>query len=236
MDELTDEPVADLPLFPEVLVEEPEEDPLDLQDGATELAVRIEAEPVVESAARRSGPSEPDVSVAQVELPIPPPAIELVEEAEAAVDEEVLEEAPAKIEAATEAEPSASVTIASRFRAAAIDAATMIGVLVLLLAGGAVMGAPVGLGSLAFYLPTWLLFSFLYHVVPLLFWGKTPGMVRAGLVARSAEGGPLTGTQAIGRWLAGQATLALLGLPGLTALTGLSFADRVSGSVTLVAR
>ncbi len=260
MDELTDEPVADLPLFPEVLVEEPDEAPIELQDGELQdsepdLTVKIEAEPVVESTLKRAETRQEEVTVAQVELPIPPLAIEFVEENEEEAKEEAKEEestelpeeemteavADAAMEAATvaatqpEVSKDTSVTLLGRFRAAVVDAVAMIGVLALLVAGGAVMGAPVGLGSLAFYLTTWLLFSFLYHVVPLLFWGKTPGMVRTGLITRSAEGGPLTGTQAIGRWLAGQVTLVLLGLPGLLALFGRSFADRASGTVTLVA-
>ncbi len=84
----------------------------------------------------------------------------------------------------------------------------------------------------AFILP-WLAFSFLYHVLPLGFWGRTPGMASMGITARHLEGGSMTFVQAIYRWLASLGTLALLGLPGLLALTGRSAADRASESVTI---
>lgn len=123
--------------------------------------------------------------------------------------------------------------IGKRFQAAALDAAAMAAVLVALMAGGALLGAPSDLSALPFYLPTWLLFSFLYHVIPLLFWGRTPGMSYAGLVARTSDGGPLAVAQAIRRWLASMSTVLLFGLPGLAALAGRSLSDRASGTTTL---
>ena len=75
-------------------------------------------------------------------------------------------------------------------------------------------------------------FSFLYSVVTLAFWGQTPGMVAAGLMARSHGDQPLSFGQTGLRWLAGLLTVALGGLPLLVALTGRSFADRLSGSAT----
>lgn len=86
------------------------------------------------------------------------------------------------------------------------------------------------LPALAVYL---LAFSFLYAVVSLAFWGRTPGMTAAGVVARGAGDAPLTFGQTGLRWLAGVLTAALLGLPLLVALTGRSLADRLSGSATL---
>ncbi len=76
-------------------------------------------------------------------------------------------------------------------------------------------------------------FSFLYHVLPLAFWGRTLGMWRSGLVARSRDGRQLTIAQTTLRWLGAAATVALAGLPFLAALSGRSLADRLSGSVTL---
>ncbi len=86
------------------------------------------------------------------------------------------------------------------------------------------------LPALAVYL---LAFSFLYSVVSLAFWGRTPGMTAAGVVARGSGDAPLTFGETGLRWLAGVLTAALLGLPLLVALTGRSLADRVSGSATL---
>lgn len=78
-----------------------------------------------------------------------------------------------------------------------------------------------------------LVFSFLYCVVPLAFWGRTPGMTLAGEIARSLDDQPLSLGQTILRWLGALVTLALAGLPTLLALGGgRSLADLVSGSKT----
>jgi uncharacterized RDD family membrane protein YckC len=79
-----------------------------------------------------------------------------------------------------------------------------------------------------------LLFSFLYHVVPLAFWGNTPGMAVAGLRARTLDDEPLSMPQATRRWLALVLTVATAGLGVLLALGGRSLADRLSGSQTLL--
>jgi uncharacterized RDD family membrane protein YckC len=140
---------------------------------------------------------------------------------------------------ATEPEPARSgdvgnrpATIGRRARAAALDALLLAAVLVVLLAGGLLLGAPADLEALPLYLPTWLLFSFLYHVVPLVFWGRTPGMARAGVTAGGASGRALSVGQAIRRWAGAMATLGLAGLPGLLALSGRSLADRFSHTST----
>ncbi len=75
-------------------------------------------------------------------------------------------------------------------------------------------------------------FSFLYWVVPLAFWGQTPGMAWVGHAARSPGGEPLTFGQTIRRWLGSILTLGLAGLPLLLTLTGRSLTDRISGSKT----
>ncbi len=77
-----------------------------------------------------------------------------------------------------------------------------------------------------------LVFSFLYWVVPLAFWGHTPGMAWVGHVARSSSGEPLSFGQTLLRWLGAVFTLVLVGLPLLLALTGRSFTDRLSDSRT----
>ncbi|HEY0781680.1 MAG TPA: RDD family protein [Thermoanaerobaculia bacterium] len=79
-------------------------------------------------------------------------------------------------------------------------------------------------------------FSFLYSVVPLAFWGKTPGMASTGLLSQNAKGDPLTFDQTARRWLGGLLTLATLALPLLVTGRRRSLADVLSGSVTLDAR
>ncbi|HUP42559.1 MAG TPA: RDD family protein, partial [Thermoanaerobaculia bacterium] len=81
-----------------------------------------------------------------------------------------------------------------------------------------------------------LVFSFLYTVLPLAFWGQTPGMAWAGLVARARGYESLTFSQTGRRWLGGLLTAALLGLPALLAAGGgRSMADRLSDSDTYAA-
>lgn len=78
-------------------------------------------------------------------------------------------------------------------------------------------------------------FSFLYTVIPLAFWGRTLGMTRVGLVASGGDEpqGALTFGQTALRWSGGLLTVALLGLPSLLALLGgRSLTDRLSGSRT----
>ncbi len=80
-----------------------------------------------------------------------------------------------------------------------------------------------------------LVFSFLYWMVPLAFWGQTPGMAWVGHTARSSSGEPLSFGQTFLRWLGSMLTLALAGLPLLIALTGRSLTDRISDSRTTAA-
>lgn len=77
-----------------------------------------------------------------------------------------------------------------------------------------------------------LTFSFLYSVLPLAFWGRTPGMTLAGLRTSSADGRPLSFRQAVLNWLGSVLTVALAGLPLLLALGGRSLSDLISGAVT----
>jgi uncharacterized RDD family membrane protein YckC len=75
-----------------------------------------------------------------------------------------------------------------------------------------------------------LTFSFLYTVLPLAFWGHTPGMAWAGITSRNQDGEALTFDQTARRWLGGLITALLLGLPLLVLIKGRSLADLVSGS------
>ncbi len=78
-----------------------------------------------------------------------------------------------------------------------------------------------------------LVFSFLYWVVPLAFWGQTPGMAWVGHTARASSGEPLSFGQTFLRWLGSVLTLVFAGLPLLLAFTGRSLTDRLSDSRTL---
>lgn len=75
-------------------------------------------------------------------------------------------------------------------------------------------------------------FSFLYTVLPLAFWGHTPGMAWAGITSRNRDGEPLTFDQTVRRWLGAILTLALAGLPILLSIRGRSLPDWISGSAT----
>jgi len=77
-----------------------------------------------------------------------------------------------------------------------------------------------------------LAFSFLYVVLPLAFWGHTPGMAWAGITSRNRDGEPLTFDQTVRRWVGALLTLALLGLPILLAFGGRALTDWISGSAT----
>lgn len=91
---------------------------------------------------------------------------------------------------------------------------------------------PAWVGPLALFVA---IFSFFYAVIPLAFWGQTPGMAWAGIVARSPGGEALSFGQAARRWLGGWLTALLGGLPGLLLFSGRSLTDRLSGSRTLAA-
>jgi len=99
-----------------------------------------------------------------------------------------------------------------------------------LVVGAHALGAPLSHGRWAALAAPLLTFSFLYTVVALAFWGRTPGGAAAGLMARSLDGRPLSFGQAARRWLAGLLTVAGAGLPALVALSGRSLGDRLSGS------
>lgn len=136
--------------------------------------------------------------------------------------------------AAAEPGVAAKATIGDRFFAGLAD--LLLHGLVVGLASLAVLliGHPVGWRELPPFVVFGLLFSFLYSVFSLAFWGQTPGMAWAGHLARSVTGEPLTFGQTMLRWLGGLLTLALAGLPLLLALAGgRSLSDRISDSKTL---
>lgn len=143
--------------------------------------------------------------------------------------------APAREEAALEAASQPMTPTAAlprRLRAACGDLAILAAAGGVAAVGATLLGARIGVESLPALLVFLLSFSFLYCVVSLAFWGQTPGMAWSGLIARSEETEPLSFGQTALRWLGHWLTWALLGLPGLLALSGRSLADRLSGSST----
>jgi uncharacterized RDD family membrane protein YckC len=127
-------------------------------------------------------------------------------------------------------ERSPSVRIRDRFGAGLVDLAAIGGACAAAFAGAWGLGARPDAADSPAFLAFALSFSFLYTVLPLTFWGQTPGMAASGIVARSRESAPLTIRQCFMRWLGGLLTVAFLGLPSLLALTHSSLADRMSGS------
>ncbi len=135
------------------------------------------------------------------------------------------------------ANPAATpAAIPRRLRASFGDLAILASAGAVAAVGATLLGARLDVGSLPALLVFLLSFSFLYCVVSLAFWGQTPGMAWSGLVARSEETEPLSFGQTALRWLGHWLTWALLGLPGLLALSGRSLADRLSGSCTYESR
>lgn len=132
-----------------------------------------------------------------------------------------------------EAEPAAAApSLADRLRAGLADLALHAAVGLALLVGAELLGARPGLAELPALGLFLVVFSFFYTVVPLAFWGKTPGMGWSGLVVRAEGDQPITLGQTSCRWLGALLTVALLGLPALLALGGRSLGDRLSGTDT----
>lgn len=123
--------------------------------------------------------------------------------------------------------------IGSRIAAGAADLLVHGAVIVGVLLGCRYMGVRPALSDWPGFALFLLSFSFLYTVVPLAFWGHTPGMAWRGLDARSRDGEPLAFDQTARRWLGAIVTSVLLGLPLVLALGGRSLSDLLSGSETL---
>ena len=111
----------------------------------------------------------------------------------------------------------------------------------LLIHAGVLAGVSLGLSEMAVQpqLDHWpalaallLAFSFLYTVVSLAFWGQTAGMAWFRLLSQDRLQRPLSFRQAALRWLGALVTLALVGLPILSAMRGISLSDWLSRSLT----
>lgn len=124
------------------------------------------------------------------------------------------------------------VTIGSRLAAGAADLLMHGAVIILLLIGTRSLGVRPTLQDAPAFAVFLLVFSFLYTVVPLAFWGHTLGMAWAGLTSHNRDGEPLTFDQTARRWFGGVLTVATAGLPLLAAFRGRSLSDLLSGSTT----
>lgn len=189
---------------------------------------------------RRSESGKPDDSL--YDLPIDSDAAAGHESAGSEVQEELpLEEAPARppdspqIGAATgtgshppPSDPEREL-YGRRWAAGTLDLAAHLVVLAAAVAGSWALGAAPARAALPPLALFTAAFSFVYHVMPLTFWGRTPGMAGTGLIARAADGGPLTINQAVKRWLGAVFNVASLGFPFLVSRNR-SLADLFSRS------
>jgi len=194
--------------------------PLDPPAGPTD---RQAAEP---AAPREPPPSQPPLFDGGSEA-APPPDTPAEPRSERLLPVEEVRLGSGRARSLRRARPS------PRWLAGLADLAVHVAMALALLFGARLLDVHAGLGDWPALIVFLLVFSFLYHVLPLAFWGQTPGMAWAGLVARTADGENLTFGQTARRWLGALATLLLAGLPALLSLAGgRSFTDRVSGSET----
>lgn len=124
--------------------------------------------------------------------------------------------------------------LAPRFIAALLDLVALVAALGFSLLSLRLLEVPIDravLMPLAVFLGS---FSFLYQVMPLAFWGHTPGMAYAGIHSRAKGGEFMTIQQCILRWVGWVLTLASGGLAALVALSGVSLSDLLSRTRSFV--
>ena len=163
--------------------------------------------------------------------------LELEEEAELEVAAgELPLAAGAKAAPPATAFAGATAPFRARLFAGLVDLLVHVAVAALALGGARALGVEPRLEQLPALALLLLVFSLFYTVVPLAFWGKTPGMAAVGLACQAGDDLPLTFAEALRRWLGELATVLALGLPGLLALGGSrrSLADRWSASTLVV--
>jgi len=131
--------------------------------------------------------------------------------------------------------PTVRASVGRRLLAGLGDLALHAAVFVLMLAGARLLGSEVTPAALPPTALGLLLFSMLYTVLPLAFWGQTPGMSFAGIASSSLDGEPLSFGQSFRLWLASLVSLLLAGLPTLIVPRGRSLSDRLAGARTLPA-
>ena len=162
--------------------------------------------------------------------------IELTGDSESALEEAETEEFVTEdlsSEAAQVDRGAQPAGIGMRLAAGLIDLLVHAALVGILVGGSSLLDAPVGWRHTMPVAFVGLVFSYVYYVVPLAFWGRTPGMTVAGLRVRTLDDRPLSLPQATKHWLALLLTAATGGLGVLLAVSGRSLADRLSGSQTL---
>ncbi len=122
--------------------------------------------------------------------------------------------------------------LVARLVAGSIDLVVHVATAGLLIAGADQLGVEVQQRHLLPLAIVMAAFAFVYHLVPLTFWGRTPGMAVTGLRARAEGDLPVSIPQAIRRFVGVTVTVATAGLGTLLALSGRSLADRISGTWT----
>jgi uncharacterized RDD family membrane protein YckC len=145
--------------------------------------------------------------------------------------------APRPAPAAMPAADASTAPFRARLFAGLVDLGVHVAVAALALGGARLLAVRPELPQqLAPFAVLLLVFSLFYSVVPLAFWGKTPGMAAVGLVCQAGDDLPLTFAEALRRWAGELVTVLLLGTPGLLALgeERRSLADRWSGSALVV--
>ncbi|HEV8631059.1 MAG TPA: RDD family protein [Thermoanaerobaculia bacterium] len=150
------------------------------------------------------------------------------------VEEPTFEPEPPPLPPPARPAPGAAIHAPFRARlfAGLADLAAHVAMVALALLGARALGVPPTLEQAPAFAVLLLVLSLFYTVVPLAFWGKTPGMAAVGLVCAAGDELPLTFAEALRRWLGELVTVLALGLPGLLALGAdrRSLADRWSGS------
>ncbi len=127
-----------------------------------------------------------------------------------------------------------SAPIRARLIAGLIDFAVHLAMVGAMIGCAAFMNIRVGWHSWPSFALLIAAFSFLYWVIPLAFWGRTPGMAWIGISSRALDDEPLSFAQTALRWLGALLTVMLAGLPLALAITGSSLSDRLSQSKTLL--
>lgn len=210
-------PFADLPLRPE------SEGPSDSSPAAPPAPpAPPSAEPPAQTSRPEPRPGEASLLFTEEDLrPVGPAASASSFQDDADEDAEgfALGETPALLQ--------------DRFLGALADLTLHLAVLGVAIVATQLMGVTIRWSDWPAFLGLGLAFSFLYTVVPLAFWGRTPGMVWVGHTSRSLSDEPLSFGQTVLRWIGALLTLALAGLPLLLALGGRSLSDRLSDSRTV---
>ncbi|MEO1368078.1 MAG: RDD family protein, partial [Acidobacteriota bacterium] len=142
--------------------------------------------------------------------------------------------AAASADALEEADFDDGPRLQDRLLAGVADLAAVLAAVGVMVLGSQLLGVRISPDQWQPFVVFGLLFSFPYAVIPLAFWGRTPGMAWVGHAALTLDDEPLTFAQTARRWAGAVLTVALAGLPlALSWGGGGSLADRISESKTV---